>query len=177
MLGMTSAKTTQENSSFMQTQLSGEVVPCVSEEDSKHRISVPDAPPAKQWSHMLSQDSWVKNLMCWGLGGFQPGTPCAGAFSRQEPQVTFLPSSYSKVGGFGCQMSLFRQESIFCGEDLPASGLDYPRVSSPASSTRTCPTAADFGSCSLLQPLRPSSAWPCCSLATCSFPLREVLNR
>lgn len=150
MLGMMSAKTTQQNSSFLQTQLSGEVVPYVSKEHSKYWISVPGVPPAKQWSLMLSQDSWVKNPVCWGLGGFQPGTPCAGAFSHQEPQVTFLPSSYSKAGGFRCQISLFRQEGIFCVEDLPVSGLGYPRVSSPADSTRTCPTAADFGSCSLL---------------------------
>lgn len=28
---------------------------------------------------------------------------------------------------------------MFCGGDLPVSGLGYPRVSGPASSTRTCP--------------------------------------
>lgn len=73
----------------------------------------------------------------WAAFGL--GTPCAGAFSHREPQVTFLSSSRSKAGGFGCQISLFRQEGMFRGGDLPVSGLGYPRVSGPASSARTCP--------------------------------------
>lgn len=90
--------------------------------------------PSNDLALEWSRDSSLVSPLYWGLGSFQSGTPCAGAFSHPEPQLTFLPSSHSKAGGFGCQISVFSQEGMFCGGDLPVSGLGCPRVSGLASS-------------------------------------------
>lgn len=144
-------KTPIDSPFFLQIHLFWEIVPYhrivwlgtfeghlvhISKECSKHQISfLPNVLPAKQWSCIgVEQGQFTGEPPALRLGSFQSGTPCAGAFSHQEPQVTFLPSSYSKAGSFGCQISVFRQEGMFCGGDLPVSGLGYPRVSGLASS-------------------------------------------
>lgn len=79
MLGMMSAKTTQQNSSFLQTQLSGEVVPYVSKEHSKLNLSTwcPTGQAMVSYveSGQLSEEPRVLRIgwlsawysMCWGL--------------------------------------------------------------------------------------------------------------
>lgn len=124
--------------------------------------------PSNDLALEWSRDSSLGSPLYWGLGSFQSGTLCAGTFSHQEPQVTFLPSSYSKAGGFGCRISVFSQEGMFCGGDLPVSGLGYPRVSGLASSKEPA-------RCCLLwkrsvASLAAISAGLCCWWEICLFP-------
>lgn len=118
-------KTPIHNPFFLQIQLFWEIVPYhrivwlgtfkghlvhISKEHSKPQMScLPSNDPALDWS----RGSSLQSPLYWGLGCFQSGTPCAGTFSHQEPQVTFLPSSYSKAGGFGCQISVSGRKECF----------------------------------------------------------------
>lgn len=148
---MTLAKTTKQNSSFLQIHLSGEVVPYhriieqfgleetfkghlvhVSKEHSKHQISVPSVPCASQWSCKWRQDGLLESPMCWHFCSCQPGSPCGGGFYHQEPQVTCLFSSYSKARELWLPNGLFRQEGMFCGGALPVSRLGWESVTLPA---------------------------------------------